>query len=71
MQAGWVQGSYTAISAIRMFLKSASSPIYIWGLELVLLHVGDGYNILHHGLIELVLRHKLKLDLLDPVLESA
>ena len=56
---------------MRMFLKSASSPIYIWGLELVLLRVGDSHNSLHHGLIELVLRHVLKLDLLDPLLESA
>ena len=39
--------------------------------ELVLLCAGDGHNPLHHGLVELVLRHKLKLNLLDPLLESA
>ena len=40
-------------------------------LELVLLRTGDGHNPLHPGLVELVLRHVLKLDLLDLLLESA
>ena len=30
VQSGWVHDSSTAISAMRMFLKLASSPIYIW-----------------------------------------
>ena len=40
-------------------------------LELVLLRTGDGHYPLHLGLVELVLRHELKLELLDLLLESA
>ena len=40
-------------------------------LELVLLCAGDSYNSLHHSLVELVLRHELKLPLLDLLLVSA